>query len=571
LGFTDGGARFGVTTQTGNTRLTFSIFGKTNNTRIRIDDIDEILGSQSGRIIRPVAIGGATKNVADGRKDGTEEKVVAGELPPQGPYRLVWESRQIEVEQVVDYVLGDTSRKMDAISVKYTLTNRSDRTRSVGLRTLLDTFIGKNDGVPFYVPGQDGIVKKTLILDGESVPEYVLALENPRLEDPVTVVQLTFGAENSERPVKLVLSRFPYRRTFKGLEPDADATWNWNPAPQAPFGDDSAVGFYYASRPLEPGQSRSFSYTYGLGSLSSVESRNARLSLTAGGSFEAGRKFRLMALVNPAKSGQQLEITIPSGLTLAPGEKASKVLTVPPGGGPSQESWVVAIDANASGTPAIKVRLTPDGIEESYSVNIQNPRPTLRLTTAGAPQAGGRIWVVANIHNSKPGQQATLALPSGSRLDSSSAATQSVPADNPAQVKWLVSLESTLLGTIKFHATMTPEGISAIATLDVKPAKPRWILSIAGEPEAGKKFWVIAQVIPKISGTTAELSLPTGIKLAVGQAAVQTLQEQSAYAWARWLVEAEASSEGKRELRVTAADGVTTSLVVEVRRASVVR
>jgi hypothetical protein len=570
LGFINGGARFGLSTQARSKRLTFSIFGKTNNTRIRIDKADEILGSGIGIVKRQIPISAETRDVADGKKDGTEENVPAGTLPPP-PYYYVWAYQGIDVEQVVDYAVGDTSLKMDAILVKYTLTNRSRKTRSVGLRTLLDTFIGKNDGVPFYVPGQEGIIQNTLILEGKSVPEYVLALENPRLEDPGTVVQLTFGAENSERPVKLVLSRFPYRETFQEPEPDADAAWDWRPVPKAPFGNDSAVGFYYESRPLEPGQSRSFSYTYGLGSLSSVETRNARLSLSAGGSFEAGRKFRLMALVNPAKPGQQLEIVLPGGLTLAPGETAVKALSAPPGGGPSQESWVVAIEANASGTPAINVRLIPDGIEESYGVNVQNPRPALRLTTAGIPQAGGRIWVVANIHNGKPGQQVTLTLPPGCRLDPGSAATQPVPAENPGQVKWLVTLEPTLLGTATVSATMAPEGNSDAATFDVKPAKPRLILSVSGEPEAGKKFWVIAQVVPKISGMTAELHLPPGITLAAGQAAVQALQEQPGYAWARWLVEAEASSEGKRELRVSTASGEAHSLIVEVRRASVVR
>ncbi len=53
---------------------------------------------------------------------------------------------------------------MDTVRVTYELKNSEAVTRPVGLRVMLDTLIGDNDGVPFIVPGREGIVTTALEL-----------------------------------------------------------------------------------------------------------------------------------------------------------------------------------------------------------------------------------------------------------------------------------------------------------------------------------------------------------------------------------------------------------------------
>ena len=44
--------------------------------------------------------------------------------------------------------------------VYYTIRNKDTGKHKVGIRVLLDTFIGANDGVPFTIPGRKGFVKR---------------------------------------------------------------------------------------------------------------------------------------------------------------------------------------------------------------------------------------------------------------------------------------------------------------------------------------------------------------------------------------------------------------------------
>ena len=48
---------------------------------------------------------------------------------------------------------GEQSRRLDTCLVRYVIENTDVRSHRVGLRFMLDTFIGANDGVPFTIPG----------------------------------------------------------------------------------------------------------------------------------------------------------------------------------------------------------------------------------------------------------------------------------------------------------------------------------------------------------------------------------------------------------------------------------
>ena len=67
-----------------------------------------------------------------------------------------------------------------------------DRPHRVGLRFLLDTFIGANDGVPFLIPGRNQLCDTHLDVQGTDVPLYIQACESDDLAHPGTIARIQF-------------------------------------------------------------------------------------------------------------------------------------------------------------------------------------------------------------------------------------------------------------------------------------------------------------------------------------------------------------------------------------------
>src|SRR5262249_6146349 len=103
----------------------------------------------------------------------------------------IWQYREgIRVYQTVELVVGEQTRLIDTVLVHYTVENRSEAPHNTGLRIMLDTFIGANDGVPFTIPGQKNLVTTWKHFVGGDIPDYIQALENPNLEDPGTIAYM---------------------------------------------------------------------------------------------------------------------------------------------------------------------------------------------------------------------------------------------------------------------------------------------------------------------------------------------------------------------------------------------
>ena len=197
--------RFGLVCLTGNPddstddgkRLTFSPDGKTNNTRVMVDGRAPIFGSSQGQTVESWHGGPDNSMVMD------------------------WTFRDVLVRQSLRLVAGDVSNRLDTVRVTYELKNTGAKPRQVGLRVMFDTLIGDNDGVPFIVPGHEGMVTQTLVMSGSDVPDFVRSLERPSLESPGVIVDINLvPGEGELRPSEVLLSHWP----------GAEAEWNFHPA-----------------------------------------------------------------------------------------------------------------------------------------------------------------------------------------------------------------------------------------------------------------------------------------------------------------------------------------------------
>ncbi len=439
---TDDG-RFGLLCLSGNPddstddgkRLTFSPDGKTNNTRVMVDGRAPIFGGSQGETLESWHAGPGESTVMD------------------------WSYRDVLVRQSLRLVPGEVSHRVDTVRVAYELTNKGSKTRQVGLRVMLDTLIGDNDGVPFIVPGRDGIVTRTLDMTGGDVPDFVRSLERPSLASPGVIVDLNLVPEPGEpRPSEVLLSHWP----------GAEAGWSY--ARPASFVDDTAVAVYYAPQALEPGQTRSIGFGYGLGTISSTGTRNAQLSLTAGGPIKAGAAFWLVALVNKPRPGQTVTLVLPQGL--APRRPGSLSQSVQGSGAYTQLSWLVEVAPEVLGEVTVAALLEPGGISEQQSLSVGPADAQLSLVPRGPFRSGRPFWISALVHNPHSGQSVTVTLPDGLTLAKGHTPSKSTGAADPAgfaQINWLVIPTSRQGGRVELQAQLVPEGVVARATVEIKP------------------------------------------------------------------------------------------------------
>jgi hypothetical protein len=276
-----------------------------------------------------------------------------------------WESEieytieKIRVTQHVEIVPGkprdlDKSRHLDTCLIWYSVENRDTQPHVVGLRFLLDTQIGNNDGVPFTVPGENQFVTtKRDFKPADKVPPYLEAVEDPdNPKDSGVVARL--GLKNiilkdySLDPVdRVVVTRWP------------GGEFRWDIGFQD-MGDDSCVGIYWEPKLLKPKRSkdpsqprseyaRDMAFTYGLGELdiSSEAGQTSSLALSDPGTVAPNNEFTLTAYVYNATAGQRVKLTLENGLSLAPGEAAEKALDK--GGKRVTISWKVRA-GSAKGT-----------------------------------------------------------------------------------------------------------------------------------------------------------------------------------------------------------------------------
>ncbi|MDA1016036.1 MAG: hypothetical protein O3A00_16465, partial [Planctomycetota bacterium] len=387
IGFDDD-FRAGIVTTSGNPddpaddnkKLTYSEIGSTNNTRLFVDGLAPELGKSPGQVTR------------------SNQKTARGEFESIYMFRGVRLTRQLTL------IPGAVSRRMDVVRVTYLVENIDRQPHNVGLRVMLDTLIGNNDGVPFIVPGTDGIVTSPVVYRSGNIPDFVRALENPDLQNPGVIVDIGLRVDAGvESPNEVVLSFWP----------GSDAKWDYDRL--KPFGKDTCIGMFYLKRDMQPGEKRVMSYTYGLGSISSTRTQNAAISLTAGGPFRAGGKFWLVALVQNPQAGQRVAISLPTGVTLGPNEQAEK--PVPPSKTYSQISWLLSVADRAEGQALLKAKLLPDDTEETQTIDIEARKARLKLIADGPITSGGAFWLTGVVPNPLQGQEVEITLPQGLSLN----------------------------------------------------------------------------------------------------------------------------------------------------------
>lgn len=331
----NGRGRFGLMGRSGGAsrmiRLTYSSEGTTNNTRLRLGRRQPLLEELS-EVLAPKV-----------RRDA-----LSG----------VWEDGQVRVTQRVTLVGGPTTQVADTLRVDYLVWNRGQRKRKVGLRAMVDTLIGSNDGVPFMVPGGQGILSRSKEFK-DPVPPYVQAIERPDPHDPGAIVHLTLRGGDATPPDRLVIDHWPGSAGAYEFYRGGGRSW----------GRDSAVGLYWDLN-LEGGEVARRTYLYGLGGMSSLESGNAKVSLTVPKAAPVGEPLFLAGRVFSAASGSRVRLEVPAGF--ASEDPLEQAVELDPDAAFAFVGWDLCASEPGPATLRVVV-LDPSGAEvgaESVEVRI---------------------------------------------------------------------------------------------------------------------------------------------------------------------------------------------------------
>ncbi|MTI60627.1 MAG: hypothetical protein FH762_11755 [Firmicutes bacterium] len=169
----------------------------------------------------------------------------------------------IKVEQILSIVKSSTTGLYDAVQIKYRVENLGNGNEKFGLRIMLDTMLGQNDGAPFRI-GEDAVVSDRLYYK-KQLPEFWQAFDS--ISNPTVTSQGTFTGPGVTSPDKVYLA------DWGSL---ADGVWDFdfNPGEEflrkGEFEIDSAIAMYWVPEMIKSGETKTYITRYGLGGITIV-------------------------------------------------------------------------------------------------------------------------------------------------------------------------------------------------------------------------------------------------------------------------------------------------------------
>ena len=173
-----------------------------------------------------------------------------------------WTVDGITVEQKLSFALNASTQRQDVTNIEYKITNNNASARDAGIRVLLDTKIGDNDGSPFFIQGI-GQVTQEFAFDGPNVPNYWFAYESPTFEADSLRGYAQLAGGGATRPDRLIIAH--WGDDLCDDEPGLyENPWDYDPIPFFGIHCDTAAAVYYNPITLAPGASKTYRTFYGI-------------------------------------------------------------------------------------------------------------------------------------------------------------------------------------------------------------------------------------------------------------------------------------------------------------------
>ncbi len=427
----------------------------------------------------------------------------------------------VEVKQVLGLTRSPTTRVRDAVRIAYEITNRGNSAHSIGLRVVLDTMLGENDGAPLRA-GDKAITTATE-LAGPGIPDYWQAFDS--LAHPAVISQGTLRGDGLTPPDRVEMVDWGTL---------ADAVWEFPFPTGADFTrrgeqeQDTAVALYWDPKPLSPGEARAYVTLYGVGGVT-LSPAQLSLGLTAPAEvdyqYEDMKPFLVVAYVENSggfeSRGTVCTLDLPSGLKLTEGESKITLGLLKPGE-TKQVSWKVLLSGESGGSLRIVASVASENLEPNRVEReiVVNSPPRIALAVA-APQrlavtAENRyspnpfeVKAIATNRGAQVGRNLvmTIYLPDGLELDKGGSGVvvrERLETGQGETVTWPVRAVGMPTGDLPVKVIATAAG--------AKPVEGTTVVSV---PELTPEFraYPPQQTVPALTDGKPTL-IPISVKLA---------------------------------------------------------
>jgi hypothetical protein len=331
--------------------------------------------------------GGRTQTSA-GRQGPFGKLVFGPEVVEGNVIRTICETGPVETEQLLSFTRSSTTGLRDTARIAYRLTNRDTVPHLVGMRLMLDTMLGANDGAPFRVKEQ--AVTTDTVFTKETIPDFWQAFDS--LADPQVMSQGTLRGPGVTTPDRVYFTNWGVL---------AEKVWDFDFEPgrvflrKGEFELDSAIAMFWDPITLPPGESVTWVTYYGLGGIT-IAPGKLSLGVTSPAvvtqSPEGRSRFPVVAYLENSGEGEARDvraaIQLPEGLTLAPGQQAMGRLGNLAVGESVQIAWQVEVEERIRGEFSYQVRVEAANSEPNQvrrQVQIVNPA-RLEVDLSGPPR-----------------------------------------------------------------------------------------------------------------------------------------------------------------------------------------
>lgn len=324
--------------------------------------------------------GRATKRRAGGGLPGGE--VITGPVLEADRLLTRCQYGQVMAEQILNIARSPSTGAMDTARIVYRFVNQGPETVEIGVRTLIDTMLGSNDGAPFRIGETE--ITSDLSLNKDQYPDFWQAFDS--LSQPSVISQGSLKGDGITQPDRII---------FTNWGKPASKPWDFPLEPGRDFlrlGEeelDSAVVMYWEPRTIGPDEQFEIVIFYGLGGISFAPG-NTFLGISAPAEVQynigAPRNYSVILYLEnrgEAKAKNiKIRLKLPKGLETAEGSKPEIGLNELSPGITKQFVWDIRPNGAFQGNTSFEIKVIGEGLESNQvkrAIRIIGP-PLLEVT-----------------------------------------------------------------------------------------------------------------------------------------------------------------------------------------------
>jgi hypothetical protein len=169
-----------------------------------------------------------------------------------------WKVEDVIVAQRLKFIVEPTTGNKDSVEILYKIKNEGTKAHQIGIRILLDTYLGQEDGTPFRIPDLGPVVKEREF-EYKNIPKYWYSYDD--LIRPRVQAQGRLILKNRRPPDKVI-----FANCMRLMQNKWDYIVDKNKDFKRSQIDDldSAVAVLWYQRKIKPGESFIVRTHYGL-------------------------------------------------------------------------------------------------------------------------------------------------------------------------------------------------------------------------------------------------------------------------------------------------------------------